>query len=481
MTATATMTACHNDADLVAASRLGDRSAFGQIVSRYQAMIAGLAYANCGNLHQSEDIAQETFVSAWKSLSGLRDPSKLPGWLCQIARRRLSDLLRKSSTSEIPFSQAFETGEPPTAAETQASSAEEAELLWRTLSKIAQPYRETLVLYYRQERSVTQVAVAMDTTEAAVRQRLVRGREMLREELAVSIERQLTRTAPRQQFTLQVVAALPAIPIVAAQTGGVAATAKGAALAKTSGATAILLSWLAPLGCLFALVFGTVQDARNARSPRQRAFAIFLGVAQFAIIAPMVVAYHYLPGFARRGDWPFSAVFTCYAVGTCAFAAVFFTLIAWGRWHMDKILREVNSTEPPFPTIPIWQRLIFTAPVVTIFLGWMLQPAMKAQDHIAVSIISALIVGQSLWYAWRLPQLQPDRTIQQTFETLSLALISIVVILNWRFELWLPQNEQGISLWPLNLSAAILLIWMAVPAAWDYSSRSKPRYAPSPV
>ncbi len=196
MTATPSMTASRNDADLVAASRLGDRCAFGQIVSRYQAMIAGLAYANCGNLHQSEDIAQETFVSAWKSLSGLRDPSKLPGWLCQIARRRLSDLLRKSSTSEIPFSQAFETGEPPIAAETPASSADEAELLWRTLSKISQPYRETLVLYYRQERSVEQVAAAMDTTEAAVRQRLVRGREMLREELAASIERQLTRTAP---------------------------------------------------------------------------------------------------------------------------------------------------------------------------------------------------------------------------------------------------------------------------------------------
>ncbi len=148
---------------------------------------------------------------------------------------------------------------------------------------------------------------------------------------------------------------------------------------------------------------------------------------------------------------------------------------------MDKLLREVNSTEPPFPTIPIWQRLIFTAPVATIFLGWMLQPALKAQDHMAVSIISALIVGQSLWYAWRLPQLQPDRTIQQTFETMSLALISIVVMLNWRFELWLPPNQQGISLWPLNISAAILLIWMAVPAAWDFSARSKPRYTPSPV
>jgi RNA polymerase sigma factor (sigma-70 family) len=467
------MIATTNDADLIAASRLGDRTAFGQIVSRYQAMIAGLAYANCGNLHQSEDIAQDTFVSAWKSLSGLRDPSKLPGWLCQIARRRLSDFLRKNSSTEIPFSQAFESGEPQIGAESPASSAEESEMLWRTLSKIPQPYRETLVLYYRQERSTAQVAAAMETTEAAVRQRLVRGRQLLREELAASIERQLTRTAPRQQFTLQVIAALPAIPVVAAQTSGAAATAKGAALAKTSGLTAILLGWLAPLG--------TVQDARNAQSRRQRAFAIFLGVAQFALIAPLIVAYHYLPAFARRADLPFSTVVSCYAVGTCAFAAVFFTLVAWGRWHMDKLLSEDNCTEAPFPTLPIWKRLIFTAPVVTIFLGWMLQPALKAQDHTAFSIISALIVAQSLWYAWRLPQLQPDRTIQQTFETLSLALVSIVAILNWRFNAWLPQTEPSVSLWTLNVSAALLLIWMAALTAWDLPTRPSPRYAPSPA
>src|SRR5580658_7784233 len=163
-------------------------------------MIAGLVYAHCGNLHQSEDIAQETFISAWKSLSGLRDPLKLPAWLCQIARRRAADALRKNSASEIPFTQAFANQPEAQLAETEVPSAEEAEFLWRTLSKIPAPYRETMVLYYRQEQSVTQVAAAMETTEEAVRQRLVRGRQMLREEMTASLERQLTRTAPSRQF-----------------------------------------------------------------------------------------------------------------------------------------------------------------------------------------------------------------------------------------------------------------------------------------
>src|SRR5438552_554368 len=65
------------DSDLVAASRQGDREAFGRIVRKYQGLVSGLIYSACGDLSASEDIAQETFLAAWKSLSGLREPQNL--------------------------------------------------------------------------------------------------------------------------------------------------------------------------------------------------------------------------------------------------------------------------------------------------------------------------------------------------------------------------------------------------------------------
>ena len=68
------------DTDLVAESRRGNREAFGRIVRRYQGMVAGVIYSVCGDLHRSEDLAQDTFLSAWKSLSGISDGEKLaPG------------------------------------------------------------------------------------------------------------------------------------------------------------------------------------------------------------------------------------------------------------------------------------------------------------------------------------------------------------------------------------------------------------------
>src|SRR5215475_5787033 len=85
-----TMTAVeYSDTELVSRSLTGDRDAFSRIVSRYQTLICSLAYSRIGNLGQSEDVAQETFITAWKRLGHLREPAKLRSWLCGIVRNRI--------------------------------------------------------------------------------------------------------------------------------------------------------------------------------------------------------------------------------------------------------------------------------------------------------------------------------------------------------------------------------------------------------
>ena len=68
------------------ASRNGDREAFGKIIQQYQNTVCAIAYGITGNLQQSEDLTQETFVTAWLQLKDLRDEAKFPSWLCEIAR-----------------------------------------------------------------------------------------------------------------------------------------------------------------------------------------------------------------------------------------------------------------------------------------------------------------------------------------------------------------------------------------------------------
>ena len=80
-----------SDKDLVAKALAGDRDAFSHIVSRYQSLICSLAYSATGSLGQSEDLAQETFITAWKRLRHLREPGKLRAWLCGVARNRRTE------------------------------------------------------------------------------------------------------------------------------------------------------------------------------------------------------------------------------------------------------------------------------------------------------------------------------------------------------------------------------------------------------
>src|ERR1041385_1854558 len=101
--------AANNDADLVAASLAGNRDAFGQIVSRYQSLICSLAYSATGSLGQSEDLAQETFITAWKHLSHLRERSKLRAWLCGIARNRINSSLRREGREPLREAESLES------------------------------------------------------------------------------------------------------------------------------------------------------------------------------------------------------------------------------------------------------------------------------------------------------------------------------------------------------------------------------------
>jgi len=225
----------HNDAELVHKSLAGNRDAFGKIVARYQSLVCSLAFSATGSLSQSEDLAQETFVTAWKQLAGLREPEKLRSWLCRIARNLTYDVLRQQgrepshradSLEEIAESHSTE----PLPTE-QTMSNEEQAILWRSLEKIPEIYREPLVLFYREHQSIEAVAQNLELSEDAVKQRLSRGRKMLHEQVLAFVEGALEKTAPGKNFTLGVVAALPLL-VTTTKAAAVGTTLKGGAALK---------------------------------------------------------------------------------------------------------------------------------------------------------------------------------------------------------------------------------------------------------
>src|SRR6266487_1542828 len=270
----AVKTTVSSDSELVTRSLAGNRDAFGWIVARYQSLLCSLAYSATGSLSQSEDLAQETFVAAWKQLADLREPEKLRSWLCRILRNLTYDAVREQGREPIhkaePLEEIQESPAPEPLPSDYTISREEEAILWRSIERIPESYREPLVLYYREHQSVENVAGALDLSEDAVKQRLSRGRKLLHEQVLAFVEGALERTNPGKAFTLGVLAALPAFATSAKAATIGATAAKTSALAKSAGVVGLFNAVLGFVGMILGTYFAYKLDRGSACSPQRR-------------------------------------------------------------------------------------------------------------------------------------------------------------------------------------------------------------------
>ena len=173
------------DAELLEASRRGEHAAFGALVERYQNVVSAVSYSRTRDQALSEDVAQETFLAAWRQLDQLREAGRLRAWLCGIARNLARKARRRSSREtateivdgvarENPFDDVCE--------------AQAERVVGEALARVPETYRDVLVLYYREHRSIRDVASALDLTEAAALQRLARGRQYLADSVTGLVE-----------------------------------------------------------------------------------------------------------------------------------------------------------------------------------------------------------------------------------------------------------------------------------------------------
>ncbi len=242
-------------------------------MARYQSLICSLAYSATGSLSQSEDLAQETFVTAWRQLPALREPEKLRGWLCRIARNLTCDALRKQGREPSHGGEMLEEisaiKSPELQPVEQTISNEEAAILWRSLERIPGAYREPLVLFYRENQSIETVAANLDLSEDAVKQRLSRGRKLLQEEVLAFVEGALKKTSPGKTFTLGVLAAIP-LTATTAKAAAVGTTiAKAGTATKLGAIFGLLIGFLPGLGSVY---FSYKSSLEHAKSPRERQF-----------------------------------------------------------------------------------------------------------------------------------------------------------------------------------------------------------------
>ncbi|MFP7723663.1 RNA polymerase sigma factor [Lysobacter sp. A3-1-A15] len=321
------------------AAAQGDARAYGRIVAACQNPITAIALAIVRDVPASQDIAQDAFISAWRHLQRLQNPSSFLPWLRQITRNLARDHLRARVRGGGPVDDAegvIEAAADPGLDPLQQAMADERQAMAvELISALPEDSREVLLLYYREGQRSQQVAALLGLSDAAVRKRLSRARATVRGELLARFGEFSRSTAPSAAFASAVTTALLLASPPAAAAGLL--TVGAAAGAKTAGK--LLLGAAGSIG--FALVaaiagvyLGLRRQLRGAIDTAERHALIRSAVV--CALASVGFAVGITVVAARSDGWQWPVATT----------AVFMATVLWQSMVVQpRVLRRRHAHE----------------------------------------------------------------------------------------------------------------------------------------
>ena len=176
------------DADLAAKSKQGDLSAFNMIVDRYQSHVYNLAARILGDRTAAEDIAQETFISAYRAMGRFRGGS-LRSWLLRISSNLCYDYLRASrrrpeqSLDQSMLNPSFSVPSGEDSPEQMALRGELRDHIQRAILSLPEDQRAILVMVDVQGLSYAEAAEAAGISIGTIKSRMSRARSRVRDSL----------------------------------------------------------------------------------------------------------------------------------------------------------------------------------------------------------------------------------------------------------------------------------------------------------
>jgi RNA polymerase sigma-70 factor (ECF subfamily) len=178
---------------LVARARDGDEEAFGELVRMYHDRIYALAFNIVRNEHDARDLAQATWIKAWRSLTSFRGQSRFYTWLYRVGTYVCLDHLRRSkarpqdSLDDEDWMQRqgarTELSDRAATPDQNAQSAEIRAAFNRALAELSPEHRTVLVLREVDGLSYDEIADVMECRKGTVMSRLFHARRQMQERL----------------------------------------------------------------------------------------------------------------------------------------------------------------------------------------------------------------------------------------------------------------------------------------------------------
>lgn len=162
--------------------RSGDQQAFGQFIDKYKETV----FLCCRRLglreDEIEDVASDTFLAAYKGLSRYTGQSSLSTWLWSIAYRKAVNYLRKNRRQQLESEvdeQIVDSRQQEPAAPIETEETER--IVWDAVERLPRLWAMTVILHYREQKSIADIAKIMNTRENTVKTYLFRARARLKQ------------------------------------------------------------------------------------------------------------------------------------------------------------------------------------------------------------------------------------------------------------------------------------------------------------
>ena len=187
------------DEELVTRSRGGDADSFNQLILRWERPIYALAYRVIGRDEDARDVAQETFLRAFRALPGFKGQAKFSSWLYRIALNLCRDWIRRQRRAPVvqmpegvdPSEFAAET-EPAESIEDLVARRELSDIVEEAMKILPEEQRTAIVLKEYHGLTFQEIADLQSVPLSTVKTRLYQGLSVLRRHLEKN-----GRTAPQ--------------------------------------------------------------------------------------------------------------------------------------------------------------------------------------------------------------------------------------------------------------------------------------------
>ena len=195
-----------DEARMIAAILAGDREQYHELIRPYERSVYKMALSFMKNESDAEDVAQESFLKAFRKLADFRGQAKFSTWLISITLNEARSRLRRTATVRMEsLDESPEEGAHISPAllrdwrEVPSEALERQEvrqMLQDAIANLSPLYREVLLLRDVEECSIEETATALSITSGTVKVRLHRARMMMQKELAPKLK----NAGPRKRW-----------------------------------------------------------------------------------------------------------------------------------------------------------------------------------------------------------------------------------------------------------------------------------------